>query len=105
MKDLNIAIVGAGLGGMTAAASLQSFGFKVEVYEQAAKLGEIGAGISLPPNSTRILEHLGLGEALASFEGGGEFVPCLVHVLLGRLDCLLVDNGLSDFILGFLECL
>ena len=67
MKDLNIAIVGAGLGGLTAAASLQSFGFKVEVYEQAAMLGEIGAGISLPPNSTRILEHLGLGEALASF--------------------------------------
>ena len=53
MKDLNIAIVGAGLGGLTAAASLQSFGFKVEVYEQAAMLGEIGAGISLPPNSTR----------------------------------------------------
>ena len=67
MKHLNIAIVGAGLGGLTAAASLQSFGFKVKVYEQAAKLGEIGAGISLPPNSTRILEHLGLGEALASF--------------------------------------
>jgi salicylate hydroxylase len=67
MKQLNIAIVGAGLGGLTAAAALQSFGFKVQVYEQAAQLGEIGAGISLPPNSTRILEHLGLGEALASF--------------------------------------
>ena len=67
MKDLNIAIVGAGLGGLTAAASLQSFGFKVNIYEQAEELGEIGAGISLPPNSTRILEHLGLGDALASF--------------------------------------
>ena len=67
MKQLNIAIVGAGLGGLTAAAALQSFGFKVQVYEQPEQLGEIGAGISLPPNSTRILEHLGLGEALASF--------------------------------------
>jgi salicylate hydroxylase len=67
MKQLDIAIIGAGLGGLTAAASLQSFGFKVRVYEQAAQLGEIGAGISLPPNSTRILEHLGLGDALASF--------------------------------------
>ena len=61
MNKLNIAIVGAGLGGLTAAASLQSLGFKVRIYEQAEQLGEIGAGISLPPNSTRILEHLGLG--------------------------------------------
>jgi len=67
MKGHNIAIVGAGLGGLTAAASLQSFGFKVQIYEQAEALGEIGAGISLPPNSTRILEHLGLGPALAKF--------------------------------------
>ena len=67
MQDLNIAIVGAGLGGLTSAAALNSLGYEVAVYEQAAELGEIGAGLSLPPNSTRVLEYLGLKEALAEF--------------------------------------
>ena len=67
MQDLNIAIVGAGLGGLTAAAALHMRGYKTQVYEQAPELGEIGAGLSLPPNSTRVLEHLGLGDALAQF--------------------------------------
>ena len=67
MQDLNIAIVGAGLGGLTAAAALHMRGYKTQVYEQAPELGEIGAGLSLPPNSTRVLEHLGLGDALAEF--------------------------------------
>ena len=67
MKNLNIAIVGAGMGGLTTAAALKTFGFDVTVYEQASELGEIGAGLSLPPNSTRVLEHLGLGESLAQF--------------------------------------
>jgi len=67
MQDLNIAIVGAGLGGLTSAAALNMLGYEVDVYEQAAELGEIGAGLSLPPNSTRVLEHLGLKNALAAF--------------------------------------
>ena len=67
MQDLNIAIVGAGLGGLVTAAALNMLGYEVDVYEQAAELGEIGAGLSLPPNSTRVLEHLGLKDALARF--------------------------------------
>jgi flavin-dependent dehydrogenase len=42
-----IAIVGAGLGGLTAAVALRQRGFDVTVYEQADRLGEIGAGIQL----------------------------------------------------------
>lgn len=67
MQDLNIAIVGAGLGGLVTTAALNMLGYQVNVYEQAAELGEIGAGLSLPPNSTRVLEYLGLKEALAQF--------------------------------------
>jgi salicylate hydroxylase len=43
MKPRHLLIVGAGLGGLTAALTLQRFGFKVSVYEKAAAIGEIGA--------------------------------------------------------------
>jgi salicylate hydroxylase len=58
-------IVGAGIGGLTAALALRQAGVDAHVYEQAAELHEVGAGIQLSPNATRILIRLGLGEALA----------------------------------------
>ena len=61
-----IAIIGAGLGGLTAALALQRAGFRPRVYEQAAVLGDVGAGISVTPNATKGLESLGLGAALAA---------------------------------------
>ena len=64
MKELNIAIVGAGIGGLTAALALQRAGFKVTVYEQAPELGEVGAGLSLSPSAAHALRYLGLGPAL-----------------------------------------
>src|SRR5262245_2547305 len=55
MTDVRtIAIVGGGLGGLTAAIALRQRGFDVTVYEQAGELGEIGAGIQLSPNATRV---------------------------------------------------
>ncbi|HEY5210927.1 MAG TPA: FAD-dependent monooxygenase [Stellaceae bacterium] len=59
-----VAIVGAGLGGLAAAAALTQRGFEVAVYERAAELGEIGAGIALSPNVLRTLRYLGLDEAV-----------------------------------------
>jgi salicylate hydroxylase len=56
-------VVGAGLGGLTAAIALRQRGFDVTVYEQAQALGEIGAGIQLSPNATRVLIALGLDRA------------------------------------------
>ena len=65
-RDTPIAIIGAGLGGLTAALALQRAGFRPRIYEQAAVLGEVGAGISVTPNATKGLESLGLGPALAA---------------------------------------
>lgn len=59
-----ILIVGGGIGGMTAAACLLRAGFEVAVFEQAAELGEVGAGIQLSDNPMRVLNHLGLVETL-----------------------------------------
>ena len=56
-------MVGAGLGGLTAAIALRQRGFEVTVYEQADRLGEIGAGIQLSPNAMRVLIGLGLDKA------------------------------------------
>lgn len=63
-KDLRVMIVGAGIGGLTAALTLQRFGFQVTVFEQAAELRELGAGILVTPNAMHALHFLGIGEAL-----------------------------------------
>jgi salicylate hydroxylase len=60
----DIAIIGAGLGGLTAALALQRQGWRVRVYEQAPVLGEVGAGLSLSPGAGRGLASLGVGPAL-----------------------------------------
>jgi salicylate hydroxylase len=59
-----ISIIGAGLGGLTAALALLREGWRVRVYEQAAVLGEVGAGITLSPGAGKALASLGLGPAL-----------------------------------------
>ncbi|KAL2837449.1 hypothetical protein BJX68DRAFT_280196 [Aspergillus pseudodeflectus] len=62
---LKIIIVGAGLGGLSTAIALATQGHQVTVYEQAPELGEVGAGIQIPPNSARLLIKLGVGPYLA----------------------------------------
>lgn len=63
---MKIAIVGGGIGGLTAGIALRRAGFEPVVYERAEAFGEVGAGISLSPNAVKGLESLGLGEFLAS---------------------------------------
>jgi len=65
-KGLRAAIVGGGIGGLSTAFSMHRRGIDVTVFEQAATLGEVGAGLTILPNSLRQLERMGLGEALAA---------------------------------------
>jgi salicylate hydroxylase len=70
MSDrLTAAIVGGGIGGLAAAAALTRAGIEVSVYEQAPRIGEIGAGVLIGPNSVRLLHRLGLAAAID--EAGG----------------------------------
>ncbi len=59
-----IAIVGAGIGGLSAALACAAAGLEVRVFEQAAALDEVGAGLQLGSNATRVLQRLGVLDAL-----------------------------------------
>jgi salicylate hydroxylase len=63
---LSIAIVGGGIGGIAAALSLLRAGANVHIFERAKTLSEVGAGIQVSPNASRILHHLGLADDLAN---------------------------------------
>lgn len=61
---MKIAIVGGGIGGLATALAMTRAGFAVTVHERSAQLVDQGAGITLAPNATRVLFHLGLGPDL-----------------------------------------
>ena len=63
---MRVLIAGAGIGGLTAALAALRLGHEVEVYEQASELKEVGAGVQLSANGTRVLYALGVGEELKS---------------------------------------
>ncbi|MFI0780994.1 FAD-dependent monooxygenase [Streptomyces sp. NPDC021212] len=74
MEQPRAVVIGAGVGGLTAAAALHRGGWSVTVLERAATLDPVGAGIALAPNAQRALDILGLGDdvrALAAWQGGG----------------------------------
>jgi salicylate hydroxylase len=65
MPTPHVVIVGAGLGGLTAAAALHRKGIRFTLLEQASQLGEIGAGVQLAPNAMKVLRYLGLEQRAA----------------------------------------
>ena len=66
---MKIAIIGGGIGGLTAALALRQVGFESTVFEQAPQLREVGAAIAVWPNALRILQRLGIGEAVLEKAG------------------------------------
>src|SRR4249920_1670343 len=66
-NPLRVAIVGGGIGGVAAANALLQRGMDVRLYEQAPALTEVGAGVAIQPNGSRMLRRLGLGEELLRF--------------------------------------
>jgi salicylate hydroxylase len=67
--QLTIVIIGAGLGGLSAAVCLARKGHKVTVLERNAGLSEYGAGIQLSPNATRLLDSWGLSAEFRKYCG------------------------------------
>lgn len=70
-KKIHVGLVGAGLGGLTAAIAIARAGAKVTVLEAAAELGEIGAGIQMTPNVSRFLIRWGVSDII-----GDDLVQC-----------------------------
>ena len=70
---MQVIIVGAGIGGAALALSLEQLGIDYLLLEQATTFEEVGAGIQLSPNGTRILAQLGIGPKLANFSTEPDF--------------------------------
>jgi salicylate hydroxylase len=76
-----VAIIGGGIGGLTAAIALSRAGVEVAVYEAAAELKEIGAGVALHPNAMRVLRAIGAEDG--------------VRQIAGRSDAQVLRNGVT----------
>ncbi|MFK7830474.1 MAG: FAD-dependent monooxygenase [Congregibacter sp.] len=68
--NTRVAVIGAGIAGLTAALALRKNNFEVDLFESTPRLGELGAGITLAPNAMRGLAYLGLADGIA--EAGTE---------------------------------
>jgi salicylate hydroxylase len=92
MKDLHVLLMGAGPGGLAAALALVRAGFRVSVYEQAPRLGEIGAGLTVAANGSRVLYALGLKAVLDAWA----VVPNRGCIKDGRTGVEVVDIPRGD---------
>lgn len=83
-KGRRVAVIGAGIGGLTTALAFALTGAEVTVYEQADALTEVGAGLQITPNGARVLNALGLEDALAAVGIAAQAV-CPMDAMTGRL--------------------
>ena len=63
-RNLRVAVIGGGIGGLTAALALSRSGAETHIFEQADAFGEVGAGLGIGPNAFKVLRALGLEDAL-----------------------------------------
>jgi salicylate hydroxylase len=82
-EQLQIAIVGGGIGGLTAALALRARGLNVTVFEQAGALREIGAGVSIHPNAALLLQRIGLTDGIKKI--GSVIAGLFLRTSLGEL--------------------
>jgi len=86
---MKIAIIGAGVGGLSCALVLSRQGHRVSVFERADEICEIGAGLTLSPNAIRVIDHLDLRRALeevAESPGDGLYLHYQTAEVLHRVD-------------------
>ena len=88
----NIGIIGGGIGGVAAAVALHRAGIEATVYERANELREVGAGMMLWPNATRVLKELGLLERVTASSG-----PNQRFLVRSSAGTILMDIGLGHF--------
>jgi 2-polyprenyl-6-methoxyphenol hydroxylase-like FAD-dependent oxidoreductase len=108
----NIGIIGGGIGGVATAAALHKFGMKATVYERAPQLTEVGAGMMLWPNATRILQSLGLLDDIAARSGRNRHFlvrassgKVLMSIALGDFDVPALCTRRSDLLASLLTAL
>ncbi|TCK02947.1 FAD-dependent oxidoreductase [Marinobacterium mangrovicola] len=77
LKDLNVAVIGAGYAGATTAYALHLMGAKVTVYEQAQEVKEVGAGIGLRPSTMDQFRQLGIFDAIDAVTSPSDYFEIL----------------------------
>jgi len=92
LRKLNIGIIGGGIGGVATAVALHRAGIDSTVYERAPELREVGAGMMLWPNATRVLKELGLLERVAACSG-----PSRNFLVRASSGTILMDISLGQF--------
>jgi 2-polyprenyl-6-methoxyphenol hydroxylase-like FAD-dependent oxidoreductase len=108
----NIGIIGGGIGGVAAAVALRGAGIDATVYERANELREVGAGMMLWPNATRVLKELGLLERVAALSGPNRHFlvrssagTTLMNIGLGHFDVPALCTRRSDLLGALISAL
>src|SRR5579863_2832921 len=112
LRRLNIGIIGGGVGGVAAAVALYRAGIDATVYERANQLREVGVGMMLWPNATRVLKELDLLERVAALSGLNRnfLVRCragaiLMNIGLGHFDVPALCTRRSDLLGALISAL
>lgn len=96
MSNLPVLIVGGGIGGLTAALCFAQRGFDVHLFEKSSEFGEVGAGIQLSPNCSRVLHSLELEWPLQA----ASFLPETAEVRHYRSGQVMMSNPLGSDIVS-----
>ncbi len=110
--SISVGIIGGGIGGIATAVALQRVGIAATVYERAEELREVGAGMMLWPNATRVLKDLGLLARVAAASGPNQHFlvrasggAILMDIALGRFDVPALCTRRSDLLDALLSAL